>query len=131
MLARASEGAYTVAISVVAHAKKRPTERITALGLSEIRDIAVIVLAFVSALMAFSVLFLVLAVVRLASTIQEEIRPLLRSLVETSNTVKGTTQFVSEAVVRPTARAAGKTIGILRFARTMADAVRRIQKSQD
>ena len=131
MLARASEGAYTVAISVVAPAKKRPTERNTALGLSEIRDIAVIVLAFVSALMAFSVLFLVLAVVRLAGTIQEEIRPLLRSLVETSNTVKGTTQFVSEAVVRPTARAAGKTIGILRFARTMADAVRRIQKSQD
>ena len=99
------------------------------MGLSEIRDIAVIVLAFISALMAFSVLFLVLAVVRLAGTLQEEIRPLLRSLTETSNTVKGTTQFVSEAVVRPTAKAAGRTIGILRFARTLADAVRRIQKS--
>ena len=99
------------------------------MGLSEIRDIAVIVLAFISALMAFSVLFLVLAVVRLAGTLQEEIRPLLRSLTETSNTVKGTTQFVSEAVVRPTAKAAGRTIGILRFARTLTDAVRRIQKS--
>lgn len=99
------------------------------MGLSEIRDIAVIVLAFISALMAFSVLFLVLAVVRLAGTLQEEIRPLLRSLTETSNTVKGTTQFVSEAVVRPTAKAAGRTIGILRFARTLTAAVRRIQKS--
>ncbi len=99
------------------------------MGLSEIRDIAVIVLAFVSALMAFSVLFLVLSVVRLAGTIQEEIKPLLRSLTETSNTIKGTTQFVSEAVVRPTAKAAGKTIGILRFARTLADAVTRKKKS--
>ncbi len=100
------------------------------MGLSEIRDIAVIVLAFVSALMAFSVVFLVLAVVRLAGTIQEEIRPLLKSLTETSNTVKGTTQFVSEAVVRPTAKAAGRTIGILRFAQRLADAVRRTQKSK-
>lgn len=98
------------------------------MGLSEIRDIAVIVLAFISALMAFSVLFLVLAMVRLAGTLQEEIRPLLKSLTETSNTVKGTTQFVSEAVVRPTAKAAGRTIGILRFARTLAAAVRRIQR---
>ena len=98
------------------------------MGLSEIRDIAVIVLAFVSALMAFSVLFLVLSVVRLAGSIQEEIKPLLRSLTETSNTIKGTTQFVSEAVVRPTAKAAGKTIGILRFARTLADAVTRKKK---
>lgn len=99
------------------------------MGLSEIRDIAVIVLALVSALMAFSVVFLVLAVVRLAGTIQEEIKPLLNSLIETSNTVKGTTQLVSEAVVRPTAKAAGRTIGVLRFAQTLVDAVRRIQKS--
>ena len=101
------------------------------MGLSEIRDIAVIVLAFVSALMAFSVLFLVLSVVRLAGTIQEEIKPLLRSLTETSNTVKGTTQFVSDAVVRPTAKAAGRTIGILRFTRTLVDAVTRVQKRQN
>ncbi len=98
------------------------------MGLSEIRDIAVILLAFISALMAFSVLFLVLAVVRMAGTIQEEIRPLLKSLTETSNTVKGTTQFVSEAVIRPAAKAAGRTMGILRFARTLANAVTRMQK---
>ena len=98
------------------------------MGLSEIRDIAVIVLALVSALMAFSVLFLVMAVVRLAGTIREEIKPLLRSLTETSNTVKGTTQFVSDAVVRPTAKAAGRTIGILRFTRALVDAVSRTKK---
>lgn len=101
------------------------------MGLSEIRDIAVIVLALISALMAFSVIFLVLAVVRLAGTIQEEIRPLLKSLTETSNTVKGTTQFVSDAVVRPTAKAAGKTVGILRFARNLTDVVRRVQKRKN
>lgn len=98
------------------------------MGLSDIRDIAVIVLALVSAFMAFSVFFLVLAVVRLAGTIQEEIKPLLRSLTETSNTVKGTTQFVSEAVVRPTAKAAGRTMGVLRFVRTVADVAGRMQK---
>ncbi len=98
------------------------------MGLSDIRDIAVIVLAVVSMLMAFSLLFLVLAVVRLAGTIQQEIQPLLQSLTETSNTIKGTTRFVSDAVVRPTAKAAGKTIGILRFARTIAATVARVQK---
>lgn len=98
------------------------------MGLSDIRDIAVIVLALVSAFMAFSVLFLVLAVVRLAGTMQEEIKPLLRSLTETSNTVKGTTQFVSEAVVRPTAKAAGRTMGVLRFVRTVADVAGRMQR---
>lgn len=98
------------------------------MGLGDIRDIAVIVLALASAFMAFSVLFLVLAVVRLAGTIQEEIKPLLRSLTETSNTVKGTTQFVSEAVVRPTAKAAGRTMGVLRFVRTVADVVVRMKK---
>ena len=98
------------------------------MGLSEIRDVAVIVLAIVSLLMGFSLIIMVLAVVRLAGTIQQEIQPLLRSLVETSNTVKGTTQFVSETVVRPTAKAAGKTIGVFRFARALASMVTRLQK---
>ena len=98
------------------------------MGLSEIRDIAVIVLAIISLLMGFSLLMLVLAVLRLTGTLQQEIQPLLRSLVETSNMVKGTTQFVSEAVVRPTAKAAGKTVGVIRFARALAGTVARIQK---
>ena len=98
------------------------------MGLSEIRDIAVILLAIVSLVMALSLLLMVLAVTRLAGTIQQEIQPLLRSLIETSNTVKGTTQFVSDAVVRPTAKAAGKTIGVVRFARALADAVARMKK---
>jgi hypothetical protein len=106
-------------------------ERVPTLGLSEIRDIAVILLAVVSALMAFSMLFLVMAVIRLAATMQEEIKPLLKSLTETSNTVKGTTQFVSDAVVRPTAVAAGKTIGVLRFVRTIANTAARIRKKQE
>ena len=103
-------------------------ERTTALGLSEIRDIAVILLAIVSLIMALSLLLMVLAVTRLAGTIQQEIQPLLRSLIETINTVKGTTQFVSDAVVRPTAKAAGKTIGVVRFARALANAVTRMKK---
>jgi 2-phospho-L-lactate transferase/gluconeogenesis factor (CofD/UPF0052 family) len=76
-----------------------------------IRDIAIIILALVSIVVGILMVLLILEIRNLISTIQHDVKPILDSVNETASTVKGTTNFVSEQVVRPIASAVGTAAG--------------------
>ncbi len=76
-----------------------------------IRDIAIIVLALVSIIVGILMVLLILEIRNLVRTIQHDAKPILDSMNETASTVKGTTNFVSEQVVRPIASAVGTAAG--------------------
>lgn len=76
-----------------------------------IRDIAIIILALVSTAVGILMVLLIQEIRKLVNTLQRDVKPILDSVNETANTVKGTTNFVSERVVRPIASAVGTVAG--------------------
>jgi hypothetical protein len=70
-----------------------PTERI--------RDIFIIVLAFVSLFVTIALSILIVQVARLINLLQNEIKPILDSTNETVSTLRGTTAFLSDNLVEP------------------------------
>lgn len=66
-----------------------------------IRDVAIIMLAVESIFIGIFLAILSWQVYSLVRLIRDEIKPMLSSTNETVNTVRGTTQFVSETVVSP------------------------------
>jgi amino acid permease len=69
------------------------------MDLQSARDLAIVCLAVA----AFLVTLLVL-LWRLIRVLQREIRPVLTNLQQTANTVRGTTEFVSDSFVSPLIR---------------------------
>lgn len=76
-----------------------------------IRDVAVIVLALVSIIVGILMIILILEIRGLVNTLQRDVKPILESVNETASTVRGTTTFVSERVVKPIAAAFGVVAG--------------------
>ena len=76
-----------------------------------IRDISIILLAVVSIIVGILMVLLILEIRNLINTLQRDVKPILDSVNETASTVKGTTDFVSERVVRPIAGAVGTAAG--------------------
>lgn len=76
-----------------------------------IRDIAIIVLALVSIIVGILLVLLILEIRNLVRVLQRDVQPILNSMNETASTVKGTTNFVSDQVVRPLAGAIGAAAG--------------------
>jgi hypothetical protein len=70
-----------------------PTERI--------RDIFIIVLAFVSLFVTVALAVLILQLARLLNLLQNEIKPILDSTNETMANLRGTTAFLSDNLVEP------------------------------
>jgi hypothetical protein len=70
-----------------------PTERI--------RDIFIIFLALISLLVGVALVILTAQIASLINLLQNEIRPILKSTNETANTLKGTTEFLSDHLVGP------------------------------
>ncbi len=58
---------------------------------------------------------LVLQVSTLINLVQNEIKPILKSTVDTVNTLKGTTQFLSQNLVGPVIKANSYSAGIKRL----------------
>ncbi|MBN1487678.1 MAG: hypothetical protein JW981_08555 [Anaerolineae bacterium] len=81
-----------------------------------VRDIAIVFVAVETFLIGAALLVLVVQVQMLIRVLQDEIQPLLRSVNETTSTVRGTTQFVSHNLVDPIIKAAGFTAGVRRVA---------------
>jgi hypothetical protein len=75
-------------------------------GLDNVRDVAIIVLAIESIVVGAALVFLVFQVRSLIRLLQDEIKPLLDSANTTASTVRGTTTFISEKVVKPVVSAA-------------------------
>jgi hypothetical protein len=66
-----------------------------------IRDVFTIFLALESLLVGIAVIILMIQVATLVNLLQNEIRPMLDATNETINTLRGTTEFMSENLVEP------------------------------
>jgi hypothetical protein len=66
-----------------------------------VRDLFVILLAFVLLLIGVAFTVLLIQVARFANLLQNEVRPILDSSTEAVNTIRGTAAFLSENVVEP------------------------------
>jgi hypothetical protein len=74
------------------------------MDLQSARDLAIVFLAFVAIVMTLLMAAVVVLLWRLIRVIQREIRPVLTNLQQTANTVRGTTEFVSDSFVSPLIR---------------------------
>jgi hypothetical protein len=82
---------------------------------SQVRDIFIIFLALESLVIGVVLVILVIQVSTLVNLVQNEIKPILESTTETVNTLKGTTQFLSQNLVDPVIKVNSYTAGIKRF----------------
>jgi len=81
-------------------------------------NISIIVLALVVLVMNIFLIYMLWQIIRLIDFLLFELKPVLESLQETSNTVRGTASFVTEEVSSPIIDASAKTArvkGSLRF----------------
>lgn len=79
-----------------------------------IRDLFIIGLALESCLFGIVLIVMLIMLIRLVNTVEFEIKPILQKTNETLGTVRGTTQFVSQNVVRPTITASSYMAGVRR-----------------
>ena len=87
---------------------------------SVFRDISIIVLALVTLVIGLFLIVLIFQLQSLIVLLRDEIRPILDSANETANTVRGTTTFVSDAVVTPMIQVASLASGVAQTLRTLA-----------
>ena len=69
--------------------------------IARVRDIFIIFMALEFLLIGIVMIILIIQLARLTLLLQNEIKPILDSTNETANTLKGTTQFLSEHMVEP------------------------------
>ncbi len=84
-----------------------------------IRDIAIIVLAFITLVTGVLLAVLIFQLQSLIALLRQEIYPILRSVNDTASTVRGTTTFVSDAVVNPVIKAASYASGVKQTFKTL------------
>ena len=84
-----------------------------------VRDGAIIFLAIESLFIGILLIVLIWQVMSLIRLLRDEIRPILNSADETVRTVRGTTTFVSETLVRPMIRASGFASGVAQALRIL------------
>jgi t-SNARE complex subunit (syntaxin) len=68
---------------------------------TNIRDIFIIFMAFESLIIGAALVVLVIQIASLINLLQTEVKPILQSTSETVNTLRGTTEFLSENMVEP------------------------------
>jgi hypothetical protein len=87
---------------------------------SVFRDISIIVLALVTLIIGIFLIVLIFQLQSLIVLLRDEIRPILDSANETANTVRGTTTFVSDAVVTPLIQVASLASGVAQTFKTLS-----------
>jgi hypothetical protein len=89
-----------------------------------IRDIVIIFMAVESLLIGLTLVLLIIQLARLTALLQNEIKPILDSTNDTVNTLRGTTQFLSNNLVKPvmkvnsTASAIRQALGFIKIGRS-------------
>jgi hypothetical protein len=68
---------------------------------SNVRDIFIIFMAFESLIIGAALIVLIIQLASLINLLQNEVKPILQSTSETVNTLRGTTEFLSENLVEP------------------------------
>jgi hypothetical protein len=85
-----------------------------------VRDLAIILLAIESLVIGVVLIVLIWEVRNLAKLLREEIKPIIESADETVRTMRGTTTFMSETLVKPVVRASGFASGVAQALRILA-----------
>ncbi len=88
------------------------------------RDIAIIFIALGSILVEITLIVLLFQLQSLIQMLRDETQPLLKSLNETANTLRGTSAFVSEHVTQPVIKAASFSAGVQRVLSDLVTIVR-------
>ena len=68
---------------------------------ARIRDVFIIVMSLESLLIGAALIILIVQLARLTNLLQNEVKPILDSTNETVNTLRGTTEFLSDNLVEP------------------------------
>lgn len=93
-------------------------------GTETIRDIVIIFVAGETMIVGVALILLVVQLARLTALLQNELRPLIDSTTETVNTLRGTSQFLSQRMVSPVIKANSsvaalrRAFGLFRAGRT-------------
>jgi len=94
-----------------------------------VRDIFIIVLGLVSCLSGVVLILLLISIIRLINMIEFELKPILLKTNDTLGTIRGTTVFMSENIVKPATKASSYAAGIRRgIAVLIGDPSRHIDK---
>ncbi len=83
-------------------------------AIETLRDIVIIALALGSCLFSIAFLIMLVMIIRLVNMLEFEIKPILQQTSDTLATVRGTTTFVSQNVVKPVVNAGGFVAGARR-----------------
>jgi len=83
---------------------------------ARVRDVFIIFMALEFLLIGIVMIILIVQLARLTLLLQNEIKPILDSTNQTANTLKGTTQFLSEHMVEPVLKINQYLAGISRIA---------------
>ncbi len=86
-------------VLAVASMLQNPTETET------IRDIVIIFIAVESLLIGLVLILLLLQITKLTILLQNEVKPILEATNETLNTLRGTSVFLSDKMVKPVIKA--------------------------
>lgn len=84
-----------------------------------IRDLFIIFLALESCLFGIVLIILLVMVIRLVNVIEFEIKPILNKTNDTIGTIRGTTLFVSDNVVKPVTKISAQAAGVTRALRVL------------
>jgi hypothetical protein len=84
-----------------------------------VRDIFIIALGLMSCLSGIVLILLLVSVIRLINMLEFEVKPILLKTNETLGTIRGTTVFMSENVVRPVTTASSYMAGLRRGISTL------------
>jgi len=82
---------------------------------TNIRDIFIIFMAFESLIIGAALVVLVIQVASLINLLQNELKPILKSTSDTVNTLRGTTEFLSENLVEPVIKLNSYLAGLRKF----------------
>ncbi len=79
---------------------------------AQIRDVFIIFMALEAILIGAALVILIIQVTSLINLLQNEVKPILKSTTDTVNTLKGTTDFLSQNLVDPVIKLNGSLAGL-------------------
>ncbi|MDX9992572.1 MAG: hypothetical protein RBS68_11065 [Anaerolineales bacterium] len=113
MIITASIGAVVfVALIVLAIIFLMTTE---ADNTSKIRDIFIIFMALESLVIGVAMVVLIVQIASLVNLLQNEVRPMLEATQQTINTLRGTSEFLGENLVKPVIKVNAYVAGLKRL----------------
>lgn len=82
---------------------------------AQIRDVFIIFMALEALVIGVALVVLIIQIASLINLVQNEIKPILKSTTDTVNTLKGTTDFLSQNLVDPVIKLNGSLAGLKRL----------------